>query len=219
MKTIRTLAFLAFGFATPCFAQADSIGHPRRHLCWRGRPIPSCTSFWITEFGYDAIVGTTQTRLVDNVAPGGPYTYDIQDFDSRFVWTVGPMFNTSPRTAIGGTVSIAPVNGGARVAIEGRRRWWIPEGMALDVSAGAVGMQMPHPAPVYSRPEYGMTVGAYFLGGDLINVNQRVDVIFTGGRVRLGTTSGVGLGSYAGAGGSVVLVALIAIAAATWRWD
>ena len=90
---------------------------------------------------------------------------------------------------------------------------------ALDVSAGAVGLEMPHPAPVFGRPEYGMTVGAYFLGGDLINVNQRVDVIVTGGRVRVGTTNGVGLGSYAGAGGSVLLLALAAVVVPTFRWD
>lgn len=210
MKTIRPAALLVLTLAAPCFAQADSVTKPKPRLCWRGKPAPSCGSFWVTEFGYDVVLSRTQTRVVEDVGlGGGPNSYDVPDFESHLAWTVGPMFNTSPTTAIGGTLSVAPMNSGARVAVEGRRRWWILDGMAFDLSAGAVRLDVPHPFPTPERSEYGLTVGGYILGGDLVNVSGRADVLFTGGKTRVGTSVGVGLGSYAAAGGTVLLGALV----------
>src|SRR5689334_8806891 len=99
--------------ATAATVQAQAAGAPadttRSRECWRGHPAPECTMFWITEFGVDVIASSTQTVVSENFGGGNVYRYTQKDFETRFVWTVGPMFNTSPRTAIGGTVSISPL--------------------------------------------------------------------------------------------------------------
>ncbi len=195
--------------ATPCSAQSDTATRIPPHLCWRGRPLPECTSFWITEFGVDAVLWSTQTRVRQNFGGGDVYDYSARDFDSRFVWTVGPMFNTGPRTALGGTLSISPFGEGYRAAIEARRRWWTSSGLALDLSAGALRMDVPSRTNFSSRDEFGLTAGAFIVGGDLINVNGRVDLLVTGGKPRVGTSLGLGGGSYVALVGSILLGLLI----------
>lgn len=213
----RLAAILVLALSTPCFAQGDSTVKPRRqHLCWRGKPAPTCTSFWVTEFGFDGMVARSQTRVVQDVGTGSESSYTTPDFASHLAWTVGPMFNTSPDRAIGFTLSLAPVNGDSRIAAEARRRWWTSEGSAVDLSAGLVTMNVPQSTAYVSSTAYGMTVGAYLVGGDLINVNGRTDVLFSGGRTRVGASLGVGLDSYAAVGGTVILGALVVLILASW---
>jgi len=214
----RTFVILAFMWAAPCLAQADSIAGPASHLCWRGKPAPKCTSFWITEFGYDAVMSTTTSRNIVDYG-SGTSTFTSRDFGSRLLWTVGPMFNTRPLRAVGGTLTLSPLDDGFRAALEGRRRWWTPEGSAFDLSAGLLRVDVPRAGPPYGRTEYGITTGAFLVGGDLINVNGRADLLVTGGRIRSGMSAGIGLGSYAAAGGTIALGALIALLLSTVRWD
>lgn len=47
------------------------------------------------------------------------------------------------------------------------------------------------------------------IGGDLIQLNARGDLLLTGGRVRAGTSVGAGLGSYGAVGGTILLGALV----------
>jgi hypothetical protein len=206
----RSLALvLTLAVATPLAAQSDTATRIPRHLCWRGKPFPECTSFWITEFGVDAVLWSTQTTVRENFGGGDVYRYTARDFDSRFVWTVGPMFNTGPHTALGGTLSISPFGEGYRAAIEARRRWWTSSGLALDLSAGALRMDVQSRTDFSSRDEFGLTAGAFIVGGDLINVNGRADLLVTGGKPRLGTSLGLGGGSYVALVGSVLLGLLI----------
>ena len=211
----RALAILLLMVATPGLAQTDSTPKPEHHLCWRGKPAPKCTTFWITEFGFDGVMSTSR-RVVDY---GSGSRYTARDFDSRLTWTVGPMFNTSSRRAIGGTLTMSPLGSGFRAAVEARHRWWSAEGSALDLSAGLVRVDVPTSGPPYERAEYGITTGSFLVGGDLINVNGRADLLFSGSKVRYNTSLGIGLGSYAAAGGTVALGAFIAIVLSTIRWD
>ena len=211
----RALAIVLVTLARPCLAQTDSTPKPEYHLCWRGRPAPKCTAFWITEFGFDGVMSTSRS-VVDY---GSGSRYSTRDFDSRLTWTVGPMFNTSPRRAIGGTLTVSPLGGGFRAAVEARHRWWSAEGSAFDLSTGALRFDVPIGGPPYERAEYGVTTGAFLVGGDLINVNGRADLLFTGSKLRYNTSLGIGLGSYAAAGGTLALGAFIAIILSSIRWD
>ena len=201
---------------SPSSAQSDSATKPQPRLCWRGKPAPECTAFWITEFGYDAMQSWTQHTIVYDYGSGYSTTETRRDFGSRAVWTIGPMFNTRPLGAVGGTLSLSFVPGGYRTAVEARRRWWGPLGNSFDLSAGLLQMNVQHRGS--SAPaEFGLTAGAYTVGGDIININGRTDLLLTGGRVRVGTSLGVGLGSYAAAGGMVALGALFWLLLATYH--
>jgi len=202
----------------PCRAQSDTAAHIPPHLCWRGKPAPACSAFWITEFGVDFNTSSTQTVVTQDYGGGQVYRFAQRDFESRFVWTMGPMFNTGPRTAIGGTLSLSPLGSGYRAALEARRRWWTDEGIAIDVSAGALRM-IPNTDPPLPHDEYGLTAGALVVAGDLMNVNGRVDLLVTGRRPRLGTSFGLGGGSYVAVAGTVLLGLLILAVYSAGPWD
>ena len=214
----RTVALLTLALATPSAAQTDTTTRIPPHLCWRGKPAPECTAFWITEFGVDVSTSSTQTVVSENYGGGNVYRYAARDFDSRFVWTVGPMFNTGPRTALGGTLSFSPLGGNYRVALEARRRWWTTPELALDLSAGGLRMAVARPTSM-PRNEYGLTAGAFVVGGDYINVNGRVDLLLSGGKARAGTSLGVAGGYYVAVLGSVALALLIFSIVAAGPWD
>ncbi len=215
-----TLLILALARpALPLSAQSDSTTRIPTRLCWRGKPAPECTTFWITEFGIDASTSSTATIVTENYGGGQVYRYAYRDFDSRFVWTVGPMFNTGPRTAIGGTLSISPFNNHYRTAVEMRRRSWKNEGLAIDLSAGGLRMGVPGPTSSAYRDEYGVTAGALIVGADLINVNGRVDLLVSGGKARLGTSVGLAGGSYVALVGTVTLGLLILAVISAGPWD
>jgi hypothetical protein len=146
--------------------------------------------------------------------------YDREEITNRVLWTVGPMFNTGPSRAIGGTISAGFASEGTRLALEGRRRWWmgnLSNSVALDLSAGLVRLRVPPLQSGGSANAYGVTTGAYVVGGDLIQINARLDVVRSNGRLRGGGTVGAGLGSYGAVGataiaGALWIAALVAIA-------
>jgi hypothetical protein len=83
-------------------------------------------------------------------------------------------------------------------------------------------MNVPPLPDHYQQASYGLTGGAYMVGGDLIHINGRGDLVFTDGKIRAGGTVGAGLGAYGAAGATVVLgllVAAVAIAFAHARFD
>ena len=197
------LLALTLDLATPCAAQTDSAGS--LNWCWRGRPLPECEAFWITESGGDFVVSTTMERATIDNGNGTSRVERVPDFVSRWTLTVGPMFNTSAGRALGATVSISPLyNQGFRLAAELRRRWWTPEGSALDLTIGPVASAVRHVAPRRSITEYGFTTAAYLVGGDVINISARADLLLTGHKPMLGTTVGMGLGSRPGVYGTLI---------------
>lgn len=189
----RATALLTLALATPCAAQSDSTS-PRR-WCWRGRPVPLCDAFWITESDADLVISTTTERAI--VQSGSVTVVQrSRHFMNRWVVTIGPMVNTAPLRAIGGTLSISPLyNDGYRVAAELRRRWWSPEGSALDLTVGPVARDVRHLAPRRSNTEFGLTTAGYLVGGDYINANARLDLLLTGRKPIVGTSWGAGFGS------------------------
>ena len=193
-------------------AQIDSTPHSGERLCWRGRPAPTCDRFWITEISAEYPIATTQTRYV-YVYPTGTHSYSRRDVSTQLFWTVGPMFNTSANRALGVTVSAGFVNDGGRVAVEARRRYWTGDQSGFDLSLGGVRMNVPPLQDHYQQPGYGLTGGAYLVGGDLIHINARADVLLADSRMRAGGTVGAGLGTYGAAGATIVLGALIAAVA------
>ena len=182
-----------FALAMPCAAQTDSASSLR--WCWRGQPLPQCEAFWITESDADVVISTTTEQALVNDG----FTSRVQrsrHFMNRWVFTIGPMFNTAPLRAMGGTVSISPVyNRGFRLAAELRRRWWTPEGSALDLTVGPVVRDVRHVDPWRSDAEIGLTTAVYLVGGDYVNVNGRVDLLLTGRKPIIGTSWGGGFGS------------------------
>src|SRR5437764_874817 len=83
----------------------------RTRDCYRGRPLPPCRSFWITEFG---LLG----RL--NALPEPRTTVD-----PFFRWEVGGMQNRNERTAFGATIVIEADDLGSRYGITPRYRRWL----------------------------------------------------------------------------------------------
>jgi len=196
------LVFLAL--PTVARAQTDSSARPRNPLCWRGKPAPQCGSFWITEISGEYSYATTQTHYTF-VDGSNANSYSAPDVSSQVLWTVGPMFNTSPTRAFGATLSAGFVSGGSRVAVEARRRYWTLLGSGIDISAGALRADVPSLPNQFQHAQYGTTAGVSVVGGDLIHVNAHADVLLTGGRVRAGGTVGGGFGGQAAIGATVLL--------------
>ena len=189
----RAAALLTLAIAAPGAAQNDSAS--TRRWCWRGRPMPQCDAFWITESDADVVMSTTTERATFQNGPSTSVQHS-RHFMNRWEVTIGPMVNTAPLRAIGGTLSISPLyNDGYRVAGELRRRWWSPEGSALDLTVGPVARDVRHLAPRRSDTEYGLTAAAYLVGGDYINANARLDLLLTGRKPIVGTSWGAGFGS------------------------
>jgi hypothetical protein len=205
--------------SAPLVAQADSttVARPReQRLCWRGRPAPACRSFWITEFGYDVVIASTSTRTVYSDGFSNSY----RDLDSRLVWTIGPMINRDNGRAVGGTLTLGPGQDGTRAAIEGRYRRWTTSGggSSLDLSGGIVREDV-FVARGGNGTAYGPTVSVFLIGGDLVELTARTELLLGQGKPRAGMTVGFGLGSYAAAGGTVAFVALVAALFASIRYD
>jgi hypothetical protein len=188
-------------------AQSDTSARATSSYCWRGKPLPQCRSFLITEMAGEYAFAATRTRytLTSRVPPE---PRSVADEGAQLLWRVGPMFNTSPSRAIGVTLSAGTVIDGGREAIELRQRRWINTGNALDVSAGALRMDIPKSPQRPTGAAYGVTTGIYLVGGDLIHVDGHADLVIASNRVRGGGTVGGGLGGFGAVGGTVLLGAL-----------
>jgi hypothetical protein len=218
MRRSLSLLLLA-ALPSAALAQADSLTRDERPLCWRGKRPPACHQFWITEISAEYAVATTSTNYTFN---GGSSTYRVTrpDITPQFLWTVGPMWNTSPNRALGVTVSAGFVSAGQRAAVEMRRRYWSGDRTGFDLTAGLVRMSVPDPQR-YGQDANGLTAGAYAIGGDLIHVNGRADLLFNGNRVHAGGSVGVGLGSYPAVGATALLgvLVIVVIAAFAHNYD
>jgi hypothetical protein len=89
--------------------------------CFRGRPLPRCRSFWITE-------AEGGLRLAGPAAPGG-------ELDARLAVELGWMTNLSPRASVGGGVA-GGWDGVEFLSLRPRYRRWLGATSALDLSPG-----------------------------------------------------------------------------------
>lgn len=213
MRRVITAAAAAIALAPlGAAAQSDSTIEIPAPLCWTGRPKPRCRAFVVTEMTGEYAFATTHTEYTLTFGPRVE-TQSRVDESSQLLWTIGPMFNTSPSRALGVTLSGGIVNEGGREALELRHRRWLDARKSLDFSVGALRMDVPKSPTHPTGAGYGLTAGAYILGNDLVQLNAHGDVLFTDGRIRGGSTVGGGLGG-AGAVGATVLLAALAVAVA-----
>ncbi len=161
----------------------------RTHDCYRGRPLPPCRSFWITEFG---LLG----RL--NALPEPRTTVD-----PFFRWEVGGMQNRNERTAFGATIVIEADDLGSRYGITPRYRRWLAPSLALDLSAGVL---------VAGSDDFrfpGFVGQVAVLGGDYVGAALQVETFRHFGRRDVGVYGGLKFGSVPGVIASFVLPLLI----------
>jgi hypothetical protein len=96
--------------------------------CFRGRPLPTCRSFWITESG-----------IAKRVNPNA--TGDTDDFLATL--EVGRMRNRSNRTALGATAVFgigSQLGGGTDVmlGVKARYRRWVSTTTSFELAPGAL---------------------------------------------------------------------------------
>ncbi len=117
---------------SPGWAQAVELAG----LCFKGRPMPWCRSFLVTELGY-------RYRLNE---PEG-----VSNRTST-TWDVGWMTNRSESLALGGTVFFGVQTSALRtVGLKPRLRRWLTGGLSVDVSAGlAFPVRDPLASPAFS---------------------------------------------------------------------
>ncbi len=141
------------------------------HECYRGRPLPICSSFWITEF-----------------ALMGPFPY------GRVMrWQVGGMSNHGARNAIGATLVLGLDDVGTSYGLTPRYRRWLSPGVALDVSAGVLlrgcdGLRVPS-----FVAQTGVTTGDYVgavIQVETLRLEGRRHVTWSGG-LKFGSAVGV----------------------------
>ena len=197
----RTLVLAMILIAAAASLRAQSSGArgdtTTSRECWRGRPAPTCDSFFLTEFGVARVLTSSTTHFDIDYGQGGGIVHNSEpDFGNRLQFTIGPMFNMGTGRAIGGTVSFSGVNNGFRAAVEGRHRWWGPGGAALDASAGALRIDLPSVSATARRTEYGLTAGVHLVSNDLVNATGRADVTLGHGGARVGMSVGFGVGGW-----------------------
>lgn len=200
----RSLCLLLLNaLPSAAIAQSDSLAGDTGALCWRGQRAPACHQFWVTEISTVYPIATTSTKYTETDGTFF-YSYNRRDVTPQLFWTVGPMWNTSPNRALGVTLSGGFVSDGGRGSVEVRRRYWTSNRSGFDLSAGLLRMSVPDPGR-YHQDGYGLTAGAYAVGGDMIHLNTHADMIVSGNRMHAGGSVGVGLGSYPAVGVTALL--------------
>ena len=104
---------------TLCFAPRQVLVAQESSTCFRGRPLPRCSVFWLTEFG---------------VAPR--LTPDGRDDGPLYTWELGLMKNAGRRDALGGSFFIEGADDGAGWGIRPRYRHWLNSRFSVEVAPG-----------------------------------------------------------------------------------
>src|SRR3989442_15392150 len=91
-------------------------------LCFRPRPLPACSAYWITEFGVSASLSRSEFH------PAVPL----------FTWELGGMKNLGERSALGATVFVNASDFGSGPGGRLRLRRWLSQGLSLDVAPGII---------------------------------------------------------------------------------
>ena len=123
---------------------------PSPPTCFRGRPLPRCGAFWITEAGYHHRL--SGTRLVQQDPNSGA------DLESHVSWELGRMRNRDSSSALGWTILIGvDAERKHRLGAKARfRRWLDPRGI-LDLSGGVLQASVRAPYPDARAMGYGLT--------------------------------------------------------------
>jgi hypothetical protein len=177
VRPVLRLAGLLAALALPPAAQAQEA-EPPRPFCRRGEPAPACRAFLVAHLNFypewdaDARDPAEPWRLAE--------------------WEVGVMVNHRPGQAAGAAVAVGTSRTGFHLAIKGRYRVWLIDGLALDAGAGVLWTQ--HPPRTYARRNIvGPTADATVGLTDWAAVSARAYTLAGGARDG-GTLSGVDLG-------------------------
>jgi hypothetical protein len=148
--------------------QALSPTRTPKPLCFRGRTLPNCRSFLLTEFDLALTDGSTR-------------------------WELGAMKNVGSRSAIGGSLLLRGAeNDSSAFGVKARYRWWLSRALALDVSSGIL-VVGPGTAPGFAG-HVGLGIGD--LVGLSIEA-ETVPPDFEGGK-RIRWFGGVRVGAHVG---------------------
>lgn len=216
LVAVVTLAVVTLAVAPSALhAQSDSAPAPvnaqRAPICFRGRALPRCRAFFLTEASYLRRLVGTRRSYEESRFGGERYPITIRDLDDQHLsWEVGYMVNRGSRRAVGATLMMGTGDAGGRVAVKGRYRYWIDEGDAsLDLSLGVAR------AGVRNRDFFGVSRGTGLtadvaLGvGDFAAFTARAELLRARGRTAGAVHGGVRLGSYPAVGVSAIGAALI----------
>ena len=110
----------AFALITVTFLPANA-----QH-CFRGKPLPKCKTFWITEFGYSL-------KLDEQ-----PRRYQSSGTNFYFTWEYGLMRNLNQKSALGAALFGGADDNGHRFGVKPRYRRWLDNSTGLDICAGVL---------------------------------------------------------------------------------
>ena len=152
-------------------AQEEQASAAPRTGCFRGRPLPTCKSFWIVEMqGYQPLAQTT--RLV-SYSDGRPV--EMTAFEGSLEWNVGHMVNVGPTFAIGGTLSVGSHGGsGIFTGLKARARHWISEDLSLELAAGLLEAGGQYPSARGATADVRVNIrdqGAFFVRWDGVSLS------------------------------------------------
>lgn len=175
---------------TPSTATAQSA------VCFRGRPLPRCSAFTVFAItGVKRVAGTTHLETFGAASSiSQPHVPDLADYLS---WTLGVMVNRDSAHAIGAVAEFGFDSTGSRVALEARRRTWLPRGGSIDFTAGGLVAQG-HKGARFPTA-YGMTTGVALGAFDLFAITIGGDVAWpaSGNHLRAAIHGGLRVSSYA----------------------
>jgi hypothetical protein len=195
-------------------------------LCWRGRPLPVCSSILLTEFGiYRDLVTPSGRRMTYS-----DERYEIRDSYWDLQTELGLLKNITQKYAFGGSVfsRYGPQEGLSLGAKARYRQWVTPDGMSVDFGAGFRVARDPSPGlrtdmngnPRFVRPSRGpaLTTDIAFNVMDYASFVARADVVKFNDRyqpkISVGVRGGsrVGTFGFAGFGTTLAILAVVFIA-------
>lgn len=183
--------------AVPALAQDPLPGSsPARKDCFRGRPLPECANYVISEIAY------------------GRNGYSGTNFENNYATAeVGLMFNQGLRAAMGATLS-QTWSEDNKLGVNFRYRWWMNPYFHLDLAPGV--WFSARDMSTYSFDHVGFTTRASLMYVDAIGLEARFN---TGNVYELGQqtewTWGVRTGSYVSVVLGVATLGLFLIYAAS----
>jgi hypothetical protein len=152
-------------------AQAVDGAEDAARICFRGRPLPACRSFWIVEMQAYTPLSQSSRMVRYSTAPPVP----LQSFEEQLEWNFGHMVNVTPDLAIGGLLTLGTGAGsGAFAGLKGRVRRWLGPQVSVEVEGGLLRSGVVYP------PAHGVTAdvrlnigdhGSFFVRWDGIDVS------------------------------------------------
>jgi len=128
----------------------------RAQSCFRGRPLPECRSFWITEFGYAYRINSEKDKPT-----------------SMFSGDFGMMRNLNDRIALGGLFFLGiDTNPDFHIGLKARFRYWLNSKNSLEISPGIL---LVHTRPFTEEP--GLTGNVAMNFSDCFAIHSQIEVV------------------------------------------